>query len=106
MGLLMKSGEYMDSRYIKSNVYCPYCLVALTQVKKTGHQFCNASLINCDYEVTPHGRPPLTLEQCQGALKLRYKQQLEHAYTKIRRLNKEVVLLNEKLQSIEQHSIC
>jgi len=96
----------MNINHEKSHFYCPFCLVALTRVKKTGHLFCEASLINCDYEVSHKARPPLTFEQCQGALRVRYNQQKQQAEKKIRRLNKEVVLLNEKIQSIEQLSMC
>lgn len=96
----------MNIRHEKSNVYCPYCLAALTRVKKTGHLFCEASLINCDYEVSHNSRPPLSFEQCQGALRLRYTQQKKQTEKQIRRLNQEMVLLNEKIRSIEQFSTC
>jgi len=99
-------GVNMNIIHEKSDVYCPYCLVALTRVKKTGHLFCNASLINCDYEVSSRSRAPLTLQQTQGLLKVRYSQQIKSLEKKVRHLNKQIVALNQKVSSIDLLESC
>ena len=96
----------MNVRHQKSDLHCPYCLVPLMQVNTTGHLFCNHSLINCDYEVTPNAKAPLTFEQCQGALKLRYVQQAKALEKQIRRFNKELFSLNQRIRSLENYEVC
>ncbi len=92
----------MNQRLEKSHLYCPYCLVALMQVTGTDHVFCNHSLINCDYEVSPVTKAPLTFEQCQGALKLRYQQQARTLEKQIRRFNKDLVALHRKIKTLDE----
>ena len=92
----------MNERHLKSDLYCPYCLVPLMQVKAIGHLFCNHSLINCDYEVSPNAKAPLTFKQCQGALKLRYLQQAKSLESKIRRFNKDLVALHRKIKTLNE----
>ena len=93
------------NRLKQNDLFCPYCLVPLTQVSATGHLFCNHSLINCDYEVTPNSKAPLTFSQCQGALKLRYEQQARSLQKQIRRFNKDLMALRQKISSISNAEI-
>lgn len=92
----------MNQRHEKSHLYCPYCLVPLTEVKTSGHLFCNHSLINCDYEVTPEAKAPLTYQQYKGALKLRYVQQARTLEKQIRRFNKDLVALHRKIKTLDE----
>lgn len=94
----------MNERHEKSNSFCPYCLVALTKVTANGHVYCNHSLINCDYKVSPGARAPLTYEQCQMALKLRYIQRARSLEKQIRRFTKDLVAINRKIQSLDEIS--
>lgn len=92
----------MNKYHEKSEYYCPYCLVSLVRVKTTGHLFCKENLINCDYEVVPGGRPPLSEQQCQAALKLRYNQKVIRLEKQINRYKKELSALNQQIASIER----
>lgn len=92
----------MNNRHrINQHNYCPYCLAPLTEVVATGHLFCNRSLINCGYEVNLGARAPLTFEQCQRALKLRYTQRVKSLERKKRDIQQQIVSLNRQIEDLE-----